>query len=65
MSRDQELDDWIREISETEKQLGRLADQLKEMNMNSSHHGIIGRIEHLQIRLNQIEQFIARLNNNR
>lgn len=63
MSRDQQLDDWIREIEETSEQLGRLADQLREMERENLQ-GMIGRIEHLQTRLDQIRNFIDRLNNN-
>jgi hypothetical protein len=61
MRKDQELDDWIQEIIETRDQLSRLANQLRALK-KEDFQGMIGRIEHLQIRLDEIQKFIGRLN---
>lgn len=61
MGKDQQLDDWSREITEARDQLGRLADQLRVLKREDIH-GMIGRIEHLQIRLDEIQKFLDRLN---
>ena len=52
--------DWIRELSETNAQLGRLFDQLVELEQSERRdfQGIRGRIDHLRTRLSAIEAWL-------
>ena len=60
MNTNDEREDWIRELTETRDQLGRLAIQLRDMK-NEKFYGMIGRIEHLNIRLNAIKYWLESL----
>lgn len=54
-----ELDDWIRELSETKDQLGRLSEQLQKIE-GQDFQGMIGRIQHLQNRLDAIRNWVEK-----
>jgi len=54
-----ELDDWIRDLSETKDQLGRLLEQLHKIE-GQDFQGMIGRIQHLQSRLDAIKNWIEK-----
>lgn len=57
-----ERDDWIKELSETKEQLGRLIDQLQNIQKQDLQD-MIGRIQHLQSRLDAIKDWLQKKRN--
>ena len=57
---DSERAGWIKELSESKEQLGRLHEQVQDI-MKTEHkdfRGMLERISHLQIRLGQIKHWL-------